>query len=421
LVKWLAIGRLKPGTYKYPGGYSIRRWFADRHLDAMTVSFLPVYDSLFARHWCRALGMKCGPRCEIALPQRMPYDLVEMGEESFIASAVGIGRPIRRNGKLTLERTTIGSRSFVGNDSVVPQGVAIPDEFLLGVLSLCPSTEEMGTEENQAWLGAPAFKMPRRQIHEQFDIERTYKPTAKLYAQRMAHETLRIVLPSLFSLIVAAIEIEAFVEVWNDASLLVAALCSPLISCVGALVAAFLVWLSKWIWIGRYKPTVQPLWSQFVWRTETYSAILHDFGGTLFVQDIAGTPFLNAFMRLLGAKIGKRCFINTRDFTETDLIHIGDDVAINANAALQAHLFEDRVIKVGPLKIGDRSTVGIFSVILCDSEVKSDVHVGHLSLVMKGETIPAGTTWAGSPAQALPNDSSAQPLPIGSSPCVGAR
>ena len=37
---------------------------------------------------------------------------------------------------------------------------------------------------------------------------------------------------------------------------------------------------------------------------------------------------------------------------------------------------------------------------LCDSELKSDAHVGHLSLVMKGETIPSHTFWAGSPAQA---------------------
>jgi non-ribosomal peptide synthetase-like protein len=403
IVKWAVIGRVKAGTYKYPGGYSIRKWFADRHLDAMSPSFLPIYDSLFARYWCRALGMKCGPRCEIALPQRMPYDLVDLGEESFLASAVGIGRPIRRNGKVILERTSIGRRTFIGNDSVVPQGADIPDEFLLGVLSLCPTNEEMGDEAGQAWLGSPAFRMPTRQIHDQFDVRQTYRPTANLYAQRLAHESIRVFLPGLCSLIVAAVEVETFVEIWNDASFAGAALCTPLITCAGALVGTALVWFWKKVLIGRYKPTVQPLWSQFVWKTETYSAVLHDFAGTLLVQDIAGTPFLNAFMRLLGAKIGKRCFVNTRDFTETDLIHIGDDVAINSNAALQAHLFEDRVIKVGPIHIGDRSSVGVYSVVLCESELKSDVAVGHLSLVMKGETIPAGTTWVGSPAQAVPD------------------
>lgn len=402
-VKWAVIGRLKPGTYKFPGGYYIRKWFAERHLEAMSGTIVPIYDSLFARPWCRALGMKCGPRCEIALPRRMPYDLVEMGEESFLASEVSIGRPIRRNGKVMLEPTIIGKRSFLGNDSVVPQGIDVPDEFLLGVLSTCPQNAEIGDEPNQAWLGSPAFRMPTRQIHDQFDVRQTYRPTNKLYAERLLHESIRIFLPSLCSLIVAMCVIEGFVEVWNDTSLLIAVLCSPLIYCVGTFIGAALCKLAKFLLIGKYKPTVQPLWSRFVWKTETYSAILHDFAAPLFISDMSGTPFLSSVMRFLGAKVGKRCFINTTDFTETDLIQIGDDVAINANAPLQAHLFEDRVIKVGPIKIGDRCTVGNYSVILCESELKNDAHVEHLSLVMKGETIPAGTTWAGSPAQALPD------------------
>ena len=101
----------------------------------------------------------------------------------------------------------------------------------------------------------------------------------------------------------------------------------------------------------------------------------------------------------MGAKVGKRTYIHSTDWTETDLITIGDDVAINSNAPLQAHLFEDRVMKVGPIKVGDRCSVGNYSVILCESEMKNDSHVGHLSLVMKGETIPSNTFWSGSPAQ----------------------
>jgi non-ribosomal peptide synthetase-like protein len=105
-------------------------------------------------------------------------------------------------------------------------------------------------------------------------------------------------------------------------------------------------------------------------------------------------------MRFLGASVGHRSFINTTDWTETDLIKIGDDVAINTNAPLQAHLFEDRVMKVGAITIGNRCSVGHYSVVLCDSELRDDAHVGHVSLVMKGETIPSNTFWAGAPVQA---------------------
>jgi carbonic anhydrase/acetyltransferase-like protein (isoleucine patch superfamily) len=39
------------------------------------------------------------------------------------------------------------------------------------------------------------------------------------------------------------------------------------------------------------------------------------------------------------------------------------------------------------------------TVVLCESELKADVYVAPLSLVMKGETIPEKTRWEGSPAQ----------------------
>ncbi|HTQ09896.1 MAG TPA: hypothetical protein VMI31_07485, partial [Fimbriimonadaceae bacterium] len=401
LIKWAVLGRLKPGTYDYPGWYWMRKWFSDKHLELASGLIVPIYDSLFARPWCISLGMKCGPRCEIALPRRMPYDLVTMGEESFLASEVSIGRPIRRNGKITLERTVVGRRSFLGNDSVVPQGTDVPEDFLLGVLSVCPRNQQIGDEPEQAWLGSPPFRIPHRQVMDQFDPSRTYRPSAKLYAQRLIHEAVRIVLPSLCSLIVASILIEGFTEIWVDTSFEMALACIPAVYFVGALVSAVICRISKFVLIGKYRPTIQPLWSQFVWKTETHSAVLHDFAAPMFISDLEGTSYMSAFMKFLGARVGRRAFINSTDWTETDLIHLGEDVAINSNAPLQAHLFEDRVMKVGPIKVGARCSVGNYSVILCDSELKPDAHVGHLSLVMKGETIPSNTFWRGSPAQAV--------------------
>jgi non-ribosomal peptide synthetase-like protein len=220
-----------------------------------------------------------------------------------------------------------------------------------------------------------------------------------MYLQRLAHEAFRIVLPSLFSVFIFALVIEGFVYVWNEFSIYLAiGLIGP-IYMVGAFVGACLCWMSKKILVGRYVPTIQPLWSKFVWKAETYSTVLHDFGVPLFIMPLVGSPYLVALMRFLGATIGKRAFINTTDWTETDLFNIGDDVAVNWNAPLQAHLFEDRVMKIGSIHIGDRVSVGTYSIILCDATVKDDVHIGHLSLVMKGETIPSNTYWIGSPSQ----------------------
>ena len=42
------------------------------------------------------------------------------------------------------------------------------------------------------------------------------------------------------------------------------------------------------------------------------------------------------------------------DITEFDCVEVGDFCSINALAALQTHLYEDRVMKVGRVNVGQR-------------------------------------------------------------------
>ncbi|HWW40538.1 hypothetical protein, partial [Pedobacter sp.] len=87
------------------------------------------------------------------------------------------------------------------------------------------------------------------------------------------------------------------------------------------------------------------------------------------------------------------------DVTEYDMVSIGDDAALNEDCGPQTHLFEDRVMKVGPVKIGERTSIGARSIILYDSEIGNDVKLEALSLVMKGEVLAPGTSWTGSPVK----------------------
>src|SRR5206468_12401974 len=109
-------------------------------------------------------------------------------------------------------------------------------------------------------------------------------------------------------------------------------------SCCGAVLLA--VALAKWIVIGRYRPFVRPLWSPFVWRLELVNALYEFLATPLALGALQGTPLLPWYLRLLGARIGRRVYIHTNGFLEFDLIEIGDRAVLNDDVIMQTHLFE---------------------------------------------------------------------------------
>jgi non-ribosomal peptide synthetase-like protein len=159
-----------------------------------------------------------------------------------------------------------------------------------------------------------------------------------------------------------------------------------------------IVALMKWMIMGRYIPFVRPLWSLFVWRVELTNALYEFLATPLVLEPLQGTPFLPWSLRLFGVKLGRRVYIHTTGFIEFDLVEIGDRSALNNDCVLQTHLFQDRILKASGLRVGADCTIGTGSVVLYDSVMRDGAQLGPLSLLMKGESLPPQTSWAGSPA-----------------------
>jgi carbonic anhydrase/acetyltransferase-like protein (isoleucine patch superfamily) len=83
---------------------------------------------------------------------------------------------------------------------------------------------------------------------------------------------------------------------------------------------------------------------------------------------------------------------------------------LNKDCILQTHLFEDRVMKGARLRVGADCEIGAQSIVLCDTEMKDGARLGPLSLLMKGEVLPAGRVWTGSPLDgSSPGDPAVDP------------
>ena len=150
--------------------------------------------------------------------------------------------------------------------------------------------------------------------------------------------------------------------------------------------------------IGRFRAGAYPLWTAYVWRTELVERLEENLAEPALVNLCAGTVWSGVWYRLLGATVGRRPYLDHPIITEPDLVTLGDFVTMDSGATAQAHLFQDRVRTTGNIVIGDGCSVGSNSVVLLGCEMKERASISALSLLMRHETVPAGSRWHGSPA-----------------------
>ncbi|MGO8929448.1 MAG: Pls/PosA family non-ribosomal peptide synthetase [Limisphaerales bacterium] len=398
LVKWLLLGRVKPGRHPLHSFFYLRKWFADQTLDLSLDILGPLYASVYLTPWYKLLGAKLGHGAEVSTASFISPDLLSIGDESFIADSVSLGAPRVRDGFMTLGHNHIGKRSFIGNSAMLPPGTVIGDSVLIGCLSAPPPNPADALREDTTWMGSPPIFLPQRQKSTAFPEETTFRPTTKLRVQRATIEFVRVITPSTCFIILISLLFSSLLLLHDYLNLLDTLLLFPVLYLGCAVSAAVFTIVAKWVLVWRYRPCETPLWSTLVWRNELLNALHEHLAEPFLIDALTGTPFVCWYFRLLGAKIGRRVYMETTDLSEFDLVRVGDQAALNADCTIQTHLFEDRVMKMSTINIVSRCKVGAGSLVLYDTRLEEGAALGDLSLLMKGETLPAWTSWQGIPA-----------------------
>jgi non-ribosomal peptide synthetase-like protein len=374
-----------------------RKKFTSLILDQSLHVLHGIYASVYAPLWLRFLGGKVGRHAEISTATGMTPELLALGDDSFIADGALLGDEEQRGGWMILKPTKIGNRSFVGNGAYVSNDATVPDDVLIGVQTRTPENAQL--QSGQTWMGSPAMLLPARECLTGFPESLTFRPSWRRRLARGFIEGLRIVLPLALViatgyLIVVLVMPLAEENGWGFK----VATALAFAGCLYGVASFLLVVALKWILIGRYRPCARAMWTPFVWISEAVTNLYESLAVPNLLDFLRGTPMLPWALRLLGAKIGKGVFLNTTDLTEFDCVRIGDEAELNAWSGPQTHLFEDRVMKIGTVEIGAHTTLGARTTILYATHVGDGVILGPLTLVAKGERLPAGTRWEGSPA-----------------------
>lgn len=386
LVRLLSLG-LREGTHPTHSRIGWQAWSVTQLMDRSRETLFPLYAGLITPVWLRLLGMRIGRGAEISTVLALP-SLTTVGEGAFLADDTLTAPYELGGGWMRIGRAEIGRRAFLGNSGMTASGRSVPDGGLVGVLSATPKKAKKGS----SYLGLPPVKLPRST--QDGDQSRTYDPPARLLWARGLVEACRIV-PVFCSAALAVLTVAALCALGPWAWVFPGAVL-PAAGVLGCLVSV----VAKWLLVGRHRAGEHPLWSGFVWRNELADTFVEVVAVPWLAGSVPGTPLMTAWLRGLGARIGRGTWVESYWLPETDLVTLEDATTVNRGCVLQTHLFHDRILRTDTVVLREGATLGPGGIVLPGSTVGARSTLGPASLVMAAESVPDDTRWLGNPIEA---------------------
>jgi non-ribosomal peptide synthetase-like protein len=381
---------IKPGLHPDHGATGWALWFTESLLAGARATLFPLYSSVYTRGWLRLLGIRVGKRSEVSTVAGVNR-LSSFGSRSFATDDVVFAGARAWRGWVQVTPIEVGDGSFLGNGAILDTATQVGTGSLVGVMTTPPREVPDGT----SWFGCPPLELPRRA--EQTDPSRTTDPPRRLVLARGAIELVRILLPATFSLSLGLLLVRAIEGMGRIGGVPAMAASIPVLLLAAGICASLFTIALKWLLMGRYRPGAHPLWSLFVWRDEIVNTAQEQIARTWLIDIALGTALMSVYLRLMGAKVGRDVWCETVTITEFDLVELGDGCVLNRFCVVETHLFHDRLMRIGPARVGAGATLGPSSAMLPDSALGDGCSAGGRSVVMRGEQLPPGTRWHGSP------------------------
>ncbi|WP_433502284.1 Pls/PosA family non-ribosomal peptide synthetase [Pseudonocardia halophobica] len=165
--------------------------------------------------------------------------------------------------------------------------------------------------------------------------------------------------------------------------------------------------VAKWVLVGRWKEKEFPVWSLRYFRFWLVKTLVR---GNPIALLMVGSPIYTLYLRALGAKVGRDVVILTRNLPVcTDLVTIGSGTVIRKDALMPGYRAHAGKIQTGRVTLGQDVVVGDKSVLDIGTAMGDGAQLGHASSLHRGQSVPAGQSWHGSPA--VPTDTDFRAVP----------
>ncbi|MDA0802996.1 MAG: amino acid adenylation domain-containing protein [Planctomycetota bacterium] len=388
-VSCRVMGRCRPGWHPRFGTESVR---VQRKLDRVAHAACWLSGSLLWTAWLRLAGMRIGKQSEVSTVVGAIPELVSLGDRCFLADGTYFQCASGGSTGLCLSEVQLGDHTFIGNYAVVDAGRQEAGLFL-GVATHSPDPIHQQDNPKTAWVGNPPLAFPRMTGAAD---PAAFHPGGVAIGRRLGWELGRFALPIVpvtLTLFAYAILIPAAVGVGWITRFAVTGAVALAIS-VMMLVCAIAL---KWLLLGRVRPGTRGFWSGWTCRWE-FQYMAWEIWAPALIKDLENTLAWNWVLRLLGARIGTGVVVatNAGEVVDPDQIEYDDHATVAG--LIQAHTFEDRLLKVDRVRIGRGATLGEHALLMAGASLGDHAIAHPGALLLKGESIANHAVVAGSPS-----------------------
>jgi non-ribosomal peptide synthetase-like protein len=370
-------------------------------------------DSSAIVHYLRAIGYdlsrieQTGSNFGMAVKHDTPF-LSTVGTGTMVSDGLSIINADYTNSSFRVSRTTIGPRSFLGNNIAYPSGGRTGENCLLATKVMVPLDGEV--REGVGLLGSPPFQIPRSVERDAgFDELKQGGELGRRLAAKNRHNAVTI----------AAYLLVRWVYLYGVSLLALPAVDqfsrygAPLVTVAACLLTLFSV--AYFVLVDRavtrfraLQPRFCSIYDPYFWWHERYWKV----PAMAYIGAFSGTPFKNLIWRLLGVRLGRRVFDDGCWMTERTLVAVGDDCTLNALSTLQSHSLEDGTFKSDHITIGAGCTVGINAFVHYGVTMGDGAVLEADAFLMKGEELAPHARWSGNPASERRDGSPEPAFPV---------
>jgi len=387
--KWLIIGRYKPGRVPLWSLQHFRHWLAGR-LQAFSGAGALAGTPLMAVYF-RAMGAKVGKRCDIYTATGSCWDLISIGDDTSIGSDSQLLGYRVENGYLVFGQVEVGSRCFIGNHSALDLNTKMEDDSRLDDQSMLPEGHTI--PQGQGRRGSPA-QLAEVSVPEGSPLKRS--PFVMGAAQLLILNVMPVIffLPAIPFLVLWYYAFEDMGVIAGTLSLIASVPVGFVVMCL------FIAGLKKLV-LPKASPGTFEIDSAFYLRKWTSDGIMR--ASRTLLLPLYTTMYFPHWLRLMGAKIGRRAELATVWNFSPELVDIGDESFFADGSIIGGkRVFKGR-FEIGMNKIGNRSFVGNGAILPVGKSLGNNCLLGVQSIPpAEMQCTPDGTEWLGSPAFALP-------------------